>query len=67
MVSLNRENRIPPAQERPKCNSILHLFGEWLFEAAHIGSEMWMQTTKSKYCLYFYKPENFDCNFDCLS
>lgn len=48
MVSLNRENRIPPATERPKCNSILHLFGEWLFEAAHIGSEMWAQNTRSK-------------------
>lgn len=23
---------------RPKCNSILHLFGEWLFEASLIGS-----------------------------
>lgn len=22
---------------RPKCNSILHLFGSWLFEAANIG------------------------------
>lgn len=24
---------------RPKCNSILHLFGNWLFEAANIGWE----------------------------
>lgn len=25
------------AENRPQCNSILHLFGEWLFEAALIG------------------------------
>ncbi len=24
---------------RPKCNSILHLYGKWLFEAAYIGTE----------------------------
>lgn len=47
MASLNQEVRTPAA-DRPKCNSILHLFGEWLFEAAHIGSEMWVQNTKSK-------------------
>lgn len=47
MASLNQEVRTPAA-ERPKCNSILHLFGEWLFEAAHIGSEMWVQNTKSE-------------------
>lgn len=27
------------AAARPKCNSILHLFGKWLFEAAFIGTE----------------------------
>lgn len=47
MASLNQEVRTP-APDRPKCNSILHLFGEWLFEAAHIGSEMWVQNTKSE-------------------
>lgn len=47
MASLNQEIRTPAA-DRPKCNSILHLFGEWLFEAAHIGSEMWVQNTKSE-------------------
>lgn len=47
MASLNQEVRTPAA-ERPKCNSILHLFGEWLFEAAHIGSEMWVQNTKKQ-------------------
>lgn len=41
------ENRLPLAPTRPKCNSILHLFGEWLFEAAHIGGDTWLQHTKS--------------------
>lgn len=48
MLSLNQENRPPLAPTRPKCNSILHLFGEWLFEAAHIGGETWIQNTKSE-------------------
>ena len=30
---------IEPALTRPRCSSILHLFGPWLFEAAFIGSE----------------------------
>ena len=29
----------PVAVARPRCSSILHLFGPWLFEAAFIGSE----------------------------
>ncbi|KAK9703556.1 RALGAPB N-terminal domain [Popillia japonica] len=28
------------APGRPKCNSILHLFGEWLFQAAFIGTDL---------------------------
>lgn len=28
------------ALERPKCNSILHIFGDWLFSAALIGSDL---------------------------
>ncbi|XP_033610459.1 ral GTPase-activating protein subunit beta isoform X8 [Cryptotermes secundus] len=40
MVSLGGDSRPPLAPARPKCNSILHMFGEWLFEAAHIGSEV---------------------------
>lgn len=43
------ESRPPLAAARPKCNSILHLFGEWLFEAAHIGGDAWIQNTKSEY------------------
>lgn len=43
------ESRPPLAAARPKCNSILHLFGEWLFEAAHIGTDAWIQNTKSKH------------------
>lgn len=30
---------IEPSITRPRCSSILHLFGPWLFEAAFIGSE----------------------------
>lgn len=26
--------------ERPKCNSVLHIFGDWLFSAALIGSDL---------------------------
>lgn len=47
MASLNFECRTPLAQGRPKCNSILHLFGEWLFEAAFVGTENTFR--KSKY------------------
>lgn len=39
VVSLGSEFRNALAPSRPKCNSILHLFGEWLFEAAQIGCE----------------------------
>ncbi|GFG30495.1 hypothetical protein Cfor_08118 [Coptotermes formosanus] len=39
MMSLGGDCRHSLAPARPKCNSILHLFGEWLFEAAHIGFE----------------------------
>ncbi|XP_035779018.1 ral GTPase-activating protein subunit beta-like isoform X2 [Anopheles albimanus] len=37
MLSLCQENKYALAANRPRCNSILHLFGEWLFDAAHIG------------------------------
>lgn len=47
LPSIYQENRPPLAPYRPKCNSILHLFGEWLFEAALIGGEAWIQHTKS--------------------
>lgn len=39
MMSLGGDSRHSLAPARPKCNSILHLFGEWLFEAAYIGFE----------------------------
>nr|XP_029720270.1 ral GTPase-activating protein subunit beta isoform X6 [Aedes albopictus] len=48
MLSLCQENRYPLAANRPRCNSILHLFGEWLFDAAHIGGETWIQNMKKK-------------------
>ncbi|XP_011866254.1 PREDICTED: ral GTPase-activating protein subunit beta isoform X1 [Vollenhovia emeryi] len=44
MTSLGQDIRPPLAPGRPKCNSILHLFGEWLFEAAFIGTEGWSQS-----------------------
>lgn len=53
ILSVTNENRPQLAAARPKCNSILHLFGEWLFEAAHIGSEMWLQSLKSKLLSFF--------------
>ena len=28
---------MPLASNRPKCNSVLHLFGSWLFDAAFVG------------------------------
>lgn len=34
------ETRGSLASSRPRCNSILHLFGEWLFEAALIGTDL---------------------------
>ncbi|XP_050322011.1 ral GTPase-activating protein subunit beta isoform X18 [Bactrocera neohumeralis] len=48
LPSLGFENRPPLAVARPKCNSILHLFGEWLFEAAHIGGDAWFMNTKKQ-------------------
>lgn len=47
------ESRPPLAAARPKCNSILHLFGEWLFEAAHIRGDAWLQNTKSELNISF--------------
>ncbi|XP_065357088.1 ral GTPase-activating protein subunit beta isoform X5 [Calliphora vicina] len=48
LPSLGLEQRPPLAAARPKCNSILHLFGEWLFEAAHIGGDSWLINTKKQ-------------------
>ncbi|XP_050081711.1 ral GTPase-activating protein subunit beta isoform X2 [Anopheles aquasalis] len=48
MLSLCQENKYALAANRPRCNSILHLFGEWLFDAAHIGGETWTQNTKKR-------------------
>lgn len=49
MTSLVQDMRPPLAPGRPKCNSILHLFGEWLFEAAFIGTDGWTQNLPRKY------------------
>lgn len=48
MLSIGQDIRLPLSPSRPKCNSILHLFGEWLFEAALIGGESWKENLKSK-------------------
>ncbi|CAN7993650.1 unnamed protein product [Ixodes hexagonus] len=40
--------RSSPATMRPRCNSILHLYGSWLFEAALVGSELDTQHTPSQ-------------------
>ncbi|XP_018579922.1 ral GTPase-activating protein subunit beta isoform X2 [Anoplophora glabripennis] len=40
LASFGSEPRTPLAPGRAKCNTILHLFGEWLFEAAFIGCEL---------------------------
>ncbi|XP_014675290.1 PREDICTED: ral GTPase-activating protein subunit beta-like [Priapulus caudatus] len=36
-ISLSLDNQKSLAADRPKCNSILHLLGAWLFEAALVG------------------------------
>ena len=37
---LSLESRFPFAPTRPRCNSILHLFGAWLFDAALAGVKL---------------------------
>ncbi|XP_076463976.1 ral GTPase-activating protein subunit beta-like isoform X2 [Babylonia areolata] len=37
---LSLESRFPFAPTRPQCNSILHLFGAWLFDAALAGVKL---------------------------
>ncbi|XP_044749907.1 ral GTPase-activating protein subunit beta isoform X2 [Coccinella septempunctata] len=39
LTSINLEPKPTLAPARPKCNSILHLFGEWLFDAAYIDTD----------------------------
>ncbi|XP_055857706.1 ral GTPase-activating protein subunit beta isoform X12 [Episyrphus balteatus] len=46
LPSMGSEPRPPLAPTRPLCNSVLHLFGEWLFEAAYIGGESWLANAK---------------------
>ncbi|XP_017782958.1 PREDICTED: ral GTPase-activating protein subunit beta isoform X2 [Nicrophorus vespilloides] len=40
LTSIGNEQRIQLSPDRPTCNSILHLFGEWLFQAAFVGSDL---------------------------
>ncbi|XP_022233308.2 ral GTPase-activating protein subunit beta isoform X12 [Drosophila obscura] len=46
------------AVARPKCNSILHVFHEWLFEAAHIGGDTWRQNRKKQACEASKRPSS---------
>ncbi|XP_044738387.1 ral GTPase-activating protein subunit beta isoform X2 [Chrysoperla carnea] len=46
-LSLHHDWRYTFTPNRPKCNSILHLFGEWLFEAAFIGTDQEQQFTST--------------------
>ena len=46
-VTLN--SRLPLAPSRPKVNSVLHLFGAWLVEAAIVGVKVFGQE-KSGMC-----------------
>lgn len=50
--------RPPLSPSRPKCNSVLHLFGTWLFEAALVGSDMTSFTSSS--------DRKFFNTFNCL-
>ncbi|XP_041352672.1 ral GTPase-activating protein subunit beta-like isoform X2 [Gigantopelta aegis] len=34
------DNQLPFSPSRPRCNSILHLFGAWLFDAALVGVKL---------------------------
>ncbi|CAG9834169.1 unnamed protein product [Diabrotica balteata] len=45
LTSFSSEPKTPLAPGRAKCNTILHLFREWLFEAAFIGSELSQKNT----------------------
>lgn len=38
--TLPDQQNLTPSPLRPSCNSILHLFGLWLFEAAFIGTDL---------------------------
>lgn len=36
--------------DRPKCNSLLHIFGDWLFSAALIGSDLNQEVSPNNDC-----------------
>ncbi|XP_034100505.1 ral GTPase-activating protein subunit beta isoform X14 [Drosophila albomicans] len=58
LPSIGTEVRTTLSVARPKCNSILHLFGEWLFEAAHIGGDTWLQNRKRQACEASKRPSS---------
>ncbi|KAL3276294.1 hypothetical protein HHI36_024193 [Cryptolaemus montrouzieri] len=47
LTSLGLDSKPTLAPGRPKCNSILHLFGEWLFDAAFIDTDYQSRHTES--------------------
>lgn len=55
------ESEKPPLTPlRPKVNSIFHLFGEWLFEAALIGTTPVYNNNQRKFIyIYVYCREFF--------
>lgn len=53
--------RPPLSPSRPKCNSVLHLFGTWLFEAALVGSDMTSFTSSSDRKFLIYLIAYFIC------
>ncbi|CAH1959125.1 unnamed protein product [Acanthoscelides obtectus] len=48
LTSFGSEPKSPLAPGRAKCNTILHLFGEWLFEAAFIGCDLPQKQTSGE-------------------
>ena len=46
--TLNDQQNLSPSPLRPSCNSILHLFGLWLFEAAFIGTDLRVNSNSPK-------------------
>lgn len=64
LATFGAEPRTPLAPGRAKCNTILHLFGEWLFEAAFIGcelpqSKLWLKNWLFKYTYVFINVVHF--------
>lgn len=47
--------RLPYAAKRPKCNSILHLFDAWLFDASLAGVKLHpTHAAPGQFCLFSF-------------